>query len=129
MRNAILDKLIAALGPALARVPVRQIALGLEEASCCPATSVGGLKQTFSQALTSVVDVGHHAPDAHRFFVEQQTNRRADLTTGVAHPAMGRGTEHVASVDFGIRTRLLNDEDVDAQPQQIVQLGACELGS
>ena len=51
-----------------------------------------------------------------------------DDTDVVGHPHVtGRGLG-VAAVEFGVRTRLLGDEDVDAELQNVVQLAGRELG-
>ena len=126
MRDAVLDELVAVVVEAPSAIPADEIGLGVEDPRAIGRVEHMIEQSTGEAAGTGVVAGRDPADPCLATVVEHpQVGDHADI---VGHPHMPGARLGVASVEFGIRAFLFDDEDVDPQPQEVVQFGGGELG-
>lgn len=105
-------------------VPLDEIRLGIEHqltGEICNHV----LHESSGQPLPSPVDAGGHPADSMALAVIEQSEV-GDRAVRTDPDVSGAGVG-VASVQLGIRARLLDNEDIDPQPYQFVKLPRAEV--
>ena len=131
MRNAVLQVLVAVADEPVGAVHVLQIGLCVDTARVVAHLGDRGLHQPRGVPVPAVGAFGAHPSDPEDLLsagvLLHQPQRRDHLPVGTLQPEMARLREQVAAVEFRVGAGLLDDEDLDAQLEQLIERGGVQI--
>lgn len=105
-----------------------EMALGVENGDDAPAAGDGFSDQRAGQTPASLVRPRRNSPDSTSLRIIQDAETGQDAVV-VPVPQMLGGRFEVSPVDLVVRACLFDHEDIDAEPEKIMEVGRRDLGS
>ncbi len=128
MRDAVFDEFRPCHLVSQAFVEAPEVTLTVEDGDGGTDVIVCPFHERLRQTSPASVCSGHDSPDSASLGIGEEPDRGVGPVV-VGHPEMLGRFEQIPAVDLGVGALLLDDEDVDAELEQVMELAGGEVGS